>query len=658
MIKRLLIFVVVFVFAGITSYAQYNTDRLLQSGELALENNDYVVAIQHCNNIISNKPYLYKPWFYRGIAKKSLGDYVGAEDDFDEAVRLNPYVHELFAERAGNRLNLKRYSDAIDDYTKALKLNPDAKDYWFNRAWARFQSKDVKQTRSDLEYIIKRWPDLSNSYGLMTETYLNANDTASASKWLERTLRVNPYDGNSWSILGRLNLQRKNWRIAEDAFSKAIHYSPKVVNNYTYRAMARVNLNRLRNAMEDYDKAIDMDPNNFISHYNRGLLRQTLGDDNRAINDFSFVLRLEPNNLLALYNRAILLDKTGNYRSAILDYTRVINKFPNFWSGLLSRAKCYRRLGMNAKAELDEFRVFKAQMNKHLGLQQRWSRGKLRQVRKLSDIDVEKYDQWVVQDSEVTTPEYKNEYRGYVQNREVTTKFMPMFILSYQRYSNGINNFELVDKDVEAFNTKVNPIHVLYITCRPDAISETDTKDYFNTIQTLTDKVKMTTDIKAASQLLLQRAVAYSTTYNYEEAINDLNDYLTIDSMSELAYWQRAVCLSMVKNYDSQNNSGVNMMLAKSIYDFKKAIDIDKDNAYLYYDLANVYSTMKDYKNAIANYDISISRNSRLAEAYYNRGIAKIFVGNISGGLKDLGKAGELGIYDAYALMKKYSGEK
>ncbi len=67
---------------------------------------------------------------------------------------------------------------------------------------------------------------------------------------------------------------------------------------------------------------------------------------------------------------------------------------------------------------------------------------------------------------------------------------------------------------------------------------------------------------------------------------------------------------------------------------------------------------IKDYKNAIANYDISISRNSRLAEAYYNRGIAKIFVGNISGGLKDLGKAGELGIYDAYALMKKYSGER
>src|SRR5574344_1633564 len=108
MLRRLLIFIVVSVFTGMSSFAQYNTDRLLQSGALALDNNDYVVAIQHCNNVISNKPYLYKPWFYRGIAKKCLGDYVGAESDFDEAVRLNPYVHELFAERAGNRIILHR----------------------------------------------------------------------------------------------------------------------------------------------------------------------------------------------------------------------------------------------------------------------------------------------------------------------------------------------------------------------------------------------------------------------------------------------------------------------------------------------------------------------------------------------------------------------
>ena len=45
------------------------------------------------------------------------------------------------------------------------------------------------------------------------------------------------------------------------------------------------------------------------------------------------------------------------------------NQFPNFWIGLSNRANCYRRLGMTAKAEMDEFRIFKAQMNKHIGIQ-------------------------------------------------------------------------------------------------------------------------------------------------------------------------------------------------------------------------------------------------------------------------------------------------
>ena len=113
---------------------------------------------------------------------------------------------------------------------------------------------------------------------------------------------------------------------------------------------------------------------------------------------------MEPNNLQALYNRALLLDRVGNYTEAIADYSRVINKFPNFWAGLLNRAKCYRHLGMTAKAELDEFRVLKAQMNKHLGIQQRWSKEKLRQVRKMNDFDIEKYDRWIVLGEEVSTP--------------------------------------------------------------------------------------------------------------------------------------------------------------------------------------------------------------------------------------------------------------
>ena len=131
--KRLLTLFAIVVTVHFGAYSQYNTERLLDVSATALDNRDYVVVIQHCNNIISNRPYLYRAWFYRGIAKQRLGDYTGAEEDFNQAVKLNPYVHELFRERANNRIVLRSYVDAIH-----------------------------------LQYILKRRPALPNTYALMT----------------------------------------------------------------------------------------------------------------------------------------------------------------------------------------------------------------------------------------------------------------------------------------------------------------------------------------------------------------------------------------------------------------------------------------------------------------------------------------------------------
>ena len=44
----------------------------------------------------------------------------------------------------------------------------------------------------------------------------------------------------------------------------------------------------------------------------------------------------------------------------------------------------------------------------------------------------------------------------------------------------------------------------------------------------------------------------------------------------------------------------------------------------------------------------------RLAEAYYNRGLVLIYVKDREKGCLDMSKAGELGIEDAYSVIKKY----
>ena len=144
-------------------YGQFNTDRLLMSGQVALHYEDYVLSIQYFNQVISLKPYLYQPWQYRGVAKFYLDDYVGAENDATEAIKLNPYVHGLYDLRAISRIRQEKYKDAIIDYTQALRIDPQIQNYWFNRAICMMNMKEYDQALLQVDTIVSKWAKLGQS---------------------------------------------------------------------------------------------------------------------------------------------------------------------------------------------------------------------------------------------------------------------------------------------------------------------------------------------------------------------------------------------------------------------------------------------------------------------------------------------------------------
>ena len=59
--------------------AQINTERVMTIARNALYFEDYVLSIQYFNQVINAKPYLYEPYFFRGLAKINLDDFQGAE---------------------------------------------------------------------------------------------------------------------------------------------------------------------------------------------------------------------------------------------------------------------------------------------------------------------------------------------------------------------------------------------------------------------------------------------------------------------------------------------------------------------------------------------------------------------------------------------------
>ena len=73
----------------------------------------------------------------------------------------------------------------------------------------------------------------------------------------------------------------------------------------------------------------------------------------------------------------------------------------------------------------------------------------------------------------------------------------------------------------------------------------------------------------------------------------------------------------------------------------------------------NFHAARKDYQLAIDDYTKAIELDSRLAEAYYNRGIIRLENTHTkNAGIADLSKAGELGIYDAYGVIKRKTAKK
>ena len=192
--------------------AQYNIDRLVMIGRSALYYEDYVLSIQYFNQAISAKPYLYEPWYFRGIAKFYLDDYRGAESDCTEAIERNPYVVGLYELRGLCRINQKKYAAAIEDYTRALRYDPESQNLWHNRILCRIQEKDYERGLAEIDTMIQRWSHYARAYSMQAEIYLLQKDTTLAVKALDKSLELDPYDGGIWAERAIISLARQKWK--------------------------------------------------------------------------------------------------------------------------------------------------------------------------------------------------------------------------------------------------------------------------------------------------------------------------------------------------------------------------------------------------------------------------------------------------------------
>ena len=272
-------------------------------------------------------------------------------------------------------------------------------------------------------------------------------------------------------------------------------------------------------------------------------------------------------------------------------------------------------------------------------------------------------------DSKIT-PKYENKSRGRVQDRNFQIDPEPMFFLSYYDVNNKLRETTNYVKELTEINESRLLPFTLVLTNATANLQEQDIDKHFSSIEYYTG-------LLAASQPrsvdYFARAIDFLMVKNPEAAISDLDKAIGMSEKFALAYFARAYARYVqytmpslsatatdtpTKNSDAKNMAMLAgrkdaMALGEIIADLDLVLKYSPKNVYAMYDKGYIYMLMQDNTAAVSAYSNAIEAKPDFGEAYYNRGLVYLRLGNKEKGLADLSKAGELGILPSYNVLKR-----
>ena len=642
---------------GTKSYAQYNREYFFWVGRSCMMNNDYQEAIRTLNTLLRFDENAFEGYFLRGIAKYNLDDLLGAEADFSTAIRLNPVYTQAYTYRAITRSRLGNYDDALQDFREAIELRPDLPGPYYSRGVTRLLNQQFKEAIEDFDKFIRQENKVADAFICRGLSYLHLKDTTRAYENFNTAIRTNRENPNGYNRRGSLHLQQEQYKEAEADFNKAISCDSTYLLSYFNRALVYNATNRPMQALADFDKVIQLDSANSLTYFNRAMLRTQIGDYNRALEDYDKVALYSPNNVLVYYNRAGVYAQLGEIEQAVADYTSAIKLYPDFANAYIYRGRLREYLNDPQGAKSD--RAIAQQ--------------KIAEYRsRLSDSTysiyadtTQRFDRLLSFDSKFAGGSF-DRITGHNGGRE-EMRLLPLFKFTLMRADSlpAVKPYHL--QRVEDFRKRIDNEY-LTLSCRESNIPADSL--------VLLDK-QYVQELNASNPswtVLFERGVTQSLIKQYTNSVNTYSSAIELNPSNPFLYLNRsttrAEMIDFISSIDNSyqritidsdpanrlnNNSKRTYSYDEAVADLNKAVKLFPDFAHAYYNRANLLALSGSLPEAYEDYSKAIELNPAFAEAYYNRGIIQIFMKDTRKGCLDISKAGELGILEAYEVLKRYA---
>jgi tetratricopeptide (TPR) repeat protein len=280
-------------------------------------------------------------------------------------------------------------------------------------------------------------------------------------------------------------------------------------------------------------------------------------------------------------------------------------------------------------------------------------------VRRESDRNIRKFNRAMVTDlTEGGEDRYGlNSARGRIQDRTFTVDLQRPFVLTYYEKSDQIHQNIYFEKSLSDFNRTGVLSRRLKVVSDEPMLTEDQVQAHFASID---DYSRLLAREPEQVNYYFGRSLDFMLVQDYQNAIDDLNQVLMRRSDFVLAYFNRAVLRQRQLEVQEREATTPNRDLTRRkmefelvVRDLDKVIELSPTFVYAYYNRASVSAALNNFDAALADLNRAIELYPSFAEAYYNRGLIYLRQGRTKAGTADLSKAGELGLAQAYSVLKR-----
>ena len=643
--------------------AQYDRDVFFFRGRRALADGKFSQAIENFNVLSRIDSTDHWTFFYRGIAKYNLGDIRGAQKDFNNSVRLNPVFTSGYHYKAITESRSGDYDKALEDLQTAIDLRPGYEGLYFSRGVTYFLSQQFDKAVSDFDRYIRKEPKDPSAYLNRGACKLFLKDTLSALEDYNKAISLDRFEPEGFIRRGRLYAARKQYPEAIADMNMAIGLDTANTFAYFNRAIMYYEQNDYNSAMSDLNRVLADEPGNALTLYNRSLINAQIGNLEEALQDMDRVIGINPGNVLAYFNRASVFIQMERWKDALEDYDKAIELYPDFAKAYMNRSYVESMLGMKAESKKD-YDTARRKVSEY--------RARNAEAEGSFADTTKKYSSLLSLDAEFAKKDFDNEM---LQHRDIDVKLRPLyrFVLADNRddvnyalkfrYENALLDRMLANSPVPVVITSSDTLRLKSPERTADRIhslGDNAEAEFLKALYDISSKQFNSAMIHYGNAVENSAGGKYEDLYKAFYYMNravlraDMIEFISSieNNVQTLTMDDQGTTRARVKDQVSMGYD-----YSDAVADMRTAAGIVGDIPYIHFNLGTLLCLSSSFVEAIDSYSRAISLYPYMGDAYFNRGLVLIYLKDKEKGCIDLSHAGELGVADAYGVIKKYCEE-